>query len=102
MYFYLWEYRVHPGHVDRFLEHYGPEGTWARLFRSSSGYEGTTLLRDMTDDHVFVTIDSWASEAAYRAFRTEKDAEFKTLDSACEDLTVWEKELGNYLSAGAI
>jgi heme-degrading monooxygenase HmoA len=90
----LWQYRVRPDAVDRFLAHYGPGGDWVRLFRRAKGYRGTTLLRDATDDRVFVTMDVWTSEADRSAFLDEFAAEYRALDQACEDLTEWERPIG--------
>jgi hypothetical protein len=32
-YAYPWGFQVNPAEEARFLEHYGPEDTWVRLFR---------------------------------------------------------------------
>ena len=47
-----------------FEEHYGPEGTWARLFRRSPEYVRTDLLRG---SDAYLTLDWWTSLAAYNA-----------------------------------
>lgn len=101
MYVYIWQYRVRPEAVDQFLEHYAPHGVWARLFASSAGYEGTTLLRDVSDACQFVTIDTWATEAHHTAFLAERGSEFEALDTVCEGFTEWEREIGTYLSESA-
>jgi hypothetical protein len=41
----VWEFVVQDEHVGTFEEHYGPAGTWARLFSRAVGFRGTTLLR---------------------------------------------------------
>ena len=35
---HVWEFQVRPGRESEFESHYGPDGTWARLFRSAEGY----------------------------------------------------------------
>lgn len=101
MYVYIWEYRVRPERHDEFLRHYGPGGTWARLFRRAPGYVGTDLLHDAADAARYVTVDRWENEAAFRAFRSRFAAEFDDLDRRCEALTAEETPLGRYASVPA-
>ena len=93
---HLWEFEVRPGREAEFESHYGPEGTWAKLFRSAEGYDGTTLLRDPARPGRYVTIDRWDSEAAYQRFRSARAADYAALDAACEALTVSERSLGRF------
>ena len=93
---YIWEFQVRPGREAEFELHYGPDGSWVRLFRTAPGYIDTVLLHDLTQPHRYLTIDRWESEAAYRAFRQSHAADFVALDSRCEALTVFERELGQF------
>jgi len=95
-YVYVWEFDVHADRVADFERHYGPDGSWARLFRRATGYVGTALLQDRQVANRYVTIDRWRSEAAYRAFRTTFSAEYARLDAECETLTTAERPLGEY------
>lgn len=95
-YAYLWEFTVEPVHVDEFMRHYGPEGSWVALFRTAPGYVNTALLRDTSSAVRFVTIDRWQSESAYRAFRSQRAREYAALDQLCERLTTREVALGEY------
>lgn len=95
-YVYIWEYQVRPGSETEFELHYGPGGSWVRLFQTASGYLETVLLRDLTQPQRYLTIDRWESEAAYRAFRQARAADFAALDSRCEALTDSERELGQF------
>lgn len=95
-YTYLWEFQVKPGCEGAFLEHYGAEGTWARLFRSAPGFVETRLLKDRTAPLRYVTIDRWQNGAAYDAFKRAFARQYTALDAACEDLTVSESCLGSY------
>ncbi len=47
MFVTLWEYEVKPSCEERFEKVYGPEGDWAKLFRSDGNYLETRLLRDV-------------------------------------------------------
>jgi hypothetical protein len=77
----------------QFETHYGPNGTWARFFRSDSGYVRTDLL---TDGQAYLTLDWWTSGAAYNAFRESHAAEYARIDLICESVTVTEEQLGHY------
>lgn len=99
-YMYAWEYEVAPEHHAAFLEAYGPEGTWVRLFRRAPGYVRTELFRDRGRANRFVTLDYWEAESAWRAFRERFAAEFEAIDRACEALTAREAEIGRFEAAG--
>jgi len=96
---YFWEYRVRPGAEREFARHYGPDGTWVRLFRLGAGYLGTELLRDRRAPDRYLTVDRWASEAAFREFRERFAAEFDDLDQRCAALTIRETALGEFADA---
>lgn len=76
-----------------FERHYGPEGTWAQLFRRDPEYVRTDLLRD---SGAYVTLDWWSSAAAYDAFRASHAADYTELDRVCEALTASEERLGAF------
>jgi heme-degrading monooxygenase HmoA len=97
----LWQFRVRPGMEDAFLRIYGPEGDWARLFKSGEGYLGTELNRNLSDQQVYVTLDFWSSEEAYNRFRKANAAAYKEIDARCESLTESEVELGRFMPAKA-
>jgi heme-degrading monooxygenase HmoA len=92
----LWEFTVQPARQADFESHYGPDGTWARLFRRASGYLGSELLRDAANPLRYLTIDRWESAAAWQAFRHEFGAEYERLDREFEGLTTREASLGQY------
>jgi heme-degrading monooxygenase HmoA len=83
-----------PNRVEAFEEAYGPEGDWARLFRTADGFLGTTLLRGEAAE--YLTLDRWVSPQAYEAFRRGWQEEFIALDRRCEPLTALEEEVGSY------
>ncbi len=98
-YAYLWEFTVSPERVAQFEQCYGQTGPWVALFRQAPGYQGTLLLRDHSDRLRFLTLDRWASEAAFRQFRTSFAREYEALDARCEGLTLSERALGAYEEA---
>jgi hypothetical protein len=44
----------------------------------------------------YLTIDRWASEDAFRAFRKDHDGDYETLDRSCDVLTSRETRIGAY------
>jgi quinol monooxygenase YgiN len=94
MYTIVWRFTVRPDRIDDFVRHYGPDGSWAKLFRSGEGYIGTELHRSVAEPNVYVTIDRWESQAAYDAFRQSRVADYQTMDAQFESLTIDEEHLG--------
>jgi hypothetical protein len=95
-YTYLWEFEVSRASESAFRQHYGPTGTWARLFRHSPAYIETLLLEDHAVSCRYLTIDRWQSEEAYLAFRSAFASQYEQLDNECEHLTLSERCLGAY------
>ena len=81
MFVVVWQFEIAEEKIAAFEAAYGPEGPWAQLFRSSPEYQGTELLRDAYVPGNYLTIDRWASEQAFRAFRRDHDAEYETAGS---------------------
>lgn len=98
MFVVVWQFEIAEDKVSAFEAAYGPEGSWARLFGNSPEYRGTELLRDAYVSGVYLTIDRWASEDAFRAFRRDHDAEYEALDRDCDALTSRETRIGAYTS----
>ncbi len=96
MFVVVWQFEIAEDKIAGFEAAYGPEGSWAQLFRKSPQYMGTELLRDAYGQGSYLTIDRWASEDDFRAFRKEHDAEYEALDRACDDLTGREIRVGAY------
>lgn len=99
-YVIVWEFKVRPGAEAEFVEKYGPEGSWARLFRKSDGYIRTELVRDVTVERRFLTLDYWRSEEEFIKFRQQHLAEYERLDKELQGLTEQETRLGVLDSAG--
>jgi heme-degrading monooxygenase HmoA len=89
----LWRFETTEEQAAKFAEAYGPNGPWVRFFELAEGYLGTELFRRAVSPPCFLTLDRWASRAAYEVFRRERAAEYAALDAACEGLTVRERFL---------
>jgi heme-degrading monooxygenase HmoA len=96
MFVIVWQFEIAEEEVPDFEAAYGPEGAWAQLFRSSSNYLGTELLRDAYIPGSYLTIDRWASEDDFRAFRKDHDSEYESLDRSCDSLTSSETRIGAF------
>jgi len=96
MFVVVWQFEIAEEKIGAFEAAYGPEGSWARLFRSSADYLGTELLRDAYIPGIYLTIDRWQSEEAFRAFRKNHDAQYEALDRQCDELTAKETRIGAY------
>jgi len=96
MFVIVWQFEVSEENQVRFEAAYGSEGAWAQLFRSSPEYHGTELLRDAYVPLTYLTIDRWASEDAFRAFRKDQDAAYEKLDRECDALTAKETRIGAF------
>lgn len=96
MFVVVWQFEIAEEKIAAFEAAYGPAGDWAKLFGKSPEYQGTELLRDSYVAGSYLTIDRWASEEAFRAFRKDNDAAYETLDRACDALTQRETRVGAY------
>jgi len=74
------------------------DGDWAQLFRRSGGgaYLDSQLARDIEIARRFVTIDRWASRAAFDAFKAAAKPEYDALDARCRQLTRSERLIGHF------
>lgn len=92
----VWEFEVSPSRQSEFESHYGPEGSWARLFRKAPGYVSTELLNDCNHPLRYLTIDHWSAREHWLEFRRQHAEEYETLDRKCQGLTTREAPLGDY------
>jgi heme-degrading monooxygenase HmoA len=96
MFVVVWQFEIAEDKISAFEAAYGPQGSWAQLFRTSTEYLGTELLRDAYVPGCYLTIDRWASEEDFRAFRKQHDKDYEILDRACDALTSKETRIGAY------
>ncbi|TGY87900.1 antibiotic biosynthesis monooxygenase [Marinicauda algicola] len=94
MYVTIWSYRVPAENREDFIAAYRADGTWAALFGRAGGYLGTGLFQSPDDPELFLTIDRWASAAAFDAFKREFGEAYADLDRACDGLTAHEAWIG--------
>ncbi|HEU5171082.1 MAG TPA: antibiotic biosynthesis monooxygenase family protein [Gemmatimonadales bacterium] len=89
----VWRYEVRPECLSAFARAYGARGDWVELFRRDDAYLGTELFRSAGDPLAWATVDTWASRAAYEAFRRRWADDYAAIDARCEGLTTAERLL---------
>lgn len=94
MFAVVWEYEVRAGAEAAFEALYGADGDWVALFRAYPGHLGTELLRG--EANRYLTIDRWASAAAYDIFLRAAATAYARLDARGDALTLAERHLGTY------
>lgn len=92
----VWEFIVKETTLDRFLQAYGPDGAWSRLFQEYQGFLGTTLLRDMENPRRFLTIDAWETVSHRDRMLADAKTRYSELDDGFADLTESEDEIGTF------
>ena len=110
----VFEYEVLPEARAEFERVYGPEGEWARFFRSAEGYLGTDLhtpVEATADDRSgslgedpkpgarFLVVDRWVSEQAYAAFLAGHEAEYERRSRDTAPLYRRETRIGAFAPA---
>jgi heme-degrading monooxygenase HmoA len=90
----IWEFEVRTNLAREFEELYGSNGGWAQLFRKSTGYLKTDLLRDTLIQNRYITIDYWKSQSDYEEFKLAFGVEYRQLDDQAERLTIAERFIG--------
>ena len=92
----VWEFLVRTRKRSEFERIYGPEGTWAKLFRSGKGYIRTELIRDVATPSRYLRLDFWMSRKAYTRFKTENRRKYHAIDEGCASLTEAEVLIGEF------
>ena len=92
----MWEFHVRKGMKKRFEKAYGTDGDWVKLFEQDESYIKSELVHGAKVEPTYVTLDFWASQRAYDAFRKQHLAEYRTLDQKCEEMTENEREIGRF------
>jgi len=96
MFVALWEFEVKPGCEERFEKVYGPDGDWARLFRSDANYRQTHLLHDPFHPSIYLTLDFWTSRQAYEKFLAGHRTEYQMLEDISNGMATNERRIGWY------
>jgi heme-degrading monooxygenase HmoA len=90
----IWEFFVRQDKIAEFEKVYSVTGSWAALFRGSSGFLGTTLLRDTQTPGRYLTLDRWDGAASRQAMRERFTKEYEAMDRDCKAFTETELQVG--------
>lgn len=99
MFIVIWQFTVKSGYLASFERAYGPDGDWARLFRSCAGYVRTELLRDAESPNQFLTLDYWRLPDDYVRGMASLAPAYQELDERCAGWTDHEQRVGNFVNA---
>lgn len=99
-YVIVWEFQVKPGQEENFENIYGEDGSWSELFRNSTNYQGTKLIKDIGQAARYVTLDHWTSEFDFERFRKENKDAYEKIDKSCESMTDTETLIGKFYMLG--
>ncbi len=89
----VWTYDVPADRLQDFIDAYGADGPWARLFGRGRGYLGTELFRSTDGAARFVTLDRWVDEGAWRSFLERHQQAYDALDAELAGLGAVERPL---------
>ena len=92
----VWEFRIRTPRRRMFERAYGPDGEWAKFFRTGKGFLGTELIRDEDDANRYLTLDFWKSRKDYERFKRQNQEMYQLIDQRCESLTTQESEIGQF------
>jgi hypothetical protein len=93
VYVRIWEYDVAAEQADDFESVYGADGDWARLFAVSEAYRGTDLYACVGKPARYLTVDRFATEAAWQEFLDAHGDAYRRLDDRTAHLTIGEREI---------
>jgi heme-degrading monooxygenase HmoA len=69
---------------------------WAQLFERAEGFVRTRLLAPEEAGGAWLTLDEWASRAAYERFQDEYGEAYRALDEELAGLTAEELFIGAF------
>lgn len=90
----VWRFVARPALERRFEEFYGSEGDWALLYRESTAFQGSFLLRDFTTPRGYVIVDVWDSRLEQEEFCRLHAERYAQLDAAGAKLRESERHVG--------
>lgn len=83
----VWEFEVEPHRAAEFERQYGSAGAWATFFREGGGFLGTELFQNLEAQERYITVDRWASRAAFETFKQKRARQYAEIDARCASLT---------------
>ena len=96
MYFIFWKFKPKEGYEAEFENAYGPHGVWTDLFSRVNGYLGTSLLKEIDSDNIYIAVDRWDSKETFHSFKERYEIDYETIDRHFEEITEFEIQIGEF------
>ena len=95
MFAILWKYIIRPEKKEIFNHEYGPDGSWARLFRHSKNFLGSFLQRSEDEAETYWILDTWTDASSYEDFLNQNSVEYKKLSESFQNLYLKEEKISS-------
>jgi quinol monooxygenase YgiN len=92
----VWDISVREDVRGHFELAFGPGGAWSKLFAKSTGFQGTTLMRDIKSPGRYLVIELWNDEGKRNQAISENHAEYLDLQTTFDSWTESRIEMGTY------
>ena len=89
----IWELKVKFKERDQFEQFYDPKGEWVKFFSKSADYLGTDVLESGEGDNIFLVIDEWQSEEAFKEFVKNRKADYDLLEEKAKTASRTKKRI---------
>ena len=96
MFIYIWEYIVKENCIVDFINLYGKDGEWNKLFTQDPSFIKTELIKDIYNKRRYLTVDYWESKFDRDNFIEKNNKVFNSIDIKGENLTEKESFLGEF------
>ena len=90
----VWEMIVRQEAQGQFELVFGPGGAWGKLFGTTPGFRGTTMLNDTHHPRRYLIIDLWDTEAQQAQALSEYADEYSKLKADLQNWTESRTEVG--------
>jgi hypothetical protein len=92
----IWKFKPKWGLEKQFEDVYGPHGLWIELFSKTNDYLGTSFLKEIDSENIYLAVDRWHSKEAYESFKLRFFEDYHSIDLQCKQLTETEELIGEF------
>lgn len=98
MFVIFWKFKPRAGYEAEFESAYGPHGVWTDLFSRVNGYLGSSLLKEVEGEDIYIAVDRWDSKETFKSFMDRYKTDYDTIDRHFEDITDYEIKIGEFIT----
>lgn len=98
MFIIIWKFKPINNFINEFETAYGPNGAWSELFSRVNGFLGTSLLKELESDNIYLAVDRWDSKETFLSFKQRYFNEYNSLDEHFKSITEFEMKVGEFLT----